>query len=318
MFRVGVDLGGTNISVGVIDDSLKIIGRSVAKTNLPRTADEIFKDIIKAIYTAVDDAGINIYDVSTIGVGAPGAINIETGVIEFSSNLNFYDAPIKQFIEESLNKPVFITNDGNCAALAEKIVGVGKGKKDFIAITVGTGIGGGIFVNDKMMTGFNGAASEIGHMVIEYNGIKCKCGRNGCWERYASATALRRDTLNALSKDTNKSSCIWRFVNNDLSKVNAKVTFDAMREGDKLATELVEMFLDYLSCGITNLINLFQPQVLCIGGGVSNEGENLLQPIRKRVENKRYSFYSSEQTEICIASLKNDAGIIGAALLNEI
>ncbi|MEG1820340.1 MAG: ROK family glucokinase [Oscillospiraceae bacterium] len=318
MFRVGVDLGGTNISVGVIDDNLEIIGRAVLKTNLPRSSDKIFEDIAKAVKIATVDANITMQDISTVGVGTPGAVNTETGIVEFSSNLKFFNAPLKQTLQNLLNKPVFVTNDANCAALAEKKVGAGKGAIDFIAITLGTGIGGGIFVNDKMLTGVNGAAVETGHMVIDFDGVQCGCGRKGCWEKYASATAIKRQTLNALFEDKSQSSYIWELIGYDLSKVNAKIAFDAMRNGDKLGVELVERYLDYLACGITNLINLYQPQVLCIGGGMSNEGNAILLPVIKRVEKERYSIHSSKQTEICIAKLKNDAGIIGAALLNEI
>lgn len=317
MFRVGVDLGGTNISVGVIDDNLKIIGRGRLKTNLPRSSDEIFADIVKCVKTAVKKANITMDDVYIIGVGTPGAVNIETGVVEFSSNLKFYDAPIKAEIEKALKKPVYVTNDANCAALAEKILGTGKGTSDFIAITLGTGIGGGIIINNKLLTGVNGAAGEIGHMVIRYNGVECGCGRKGCFEKYASATALKQQTLEALFKDKDKTSLMWKLIKDDLTKVNAKIPFDAMKKGDKLGTQLVNRYINYLSCGITNLINLYQPEVLCIGGGMSNEGNAILKPVIRRVERDRYSIHSSKQTKICIAELKNDAGVIGAALLNE-
>lgn len=317
MFRVGVDLGGTNISVGVIDDNYKIIGRARAKTNLPRESTKIIEDLIKCVNRAVRNAKITIDEVESIGVGTPGAVNVETGVVEFSSNLNFYNAPIKELMEKSLNSPVYVTNDANCAAIAEKKLGAGRNTSDFIAITLGTGIGGGIIINNKLLTGVNGAAGEIGHMVIKYDGIKCGCGRNGCWEKYASATALKMQTKEALLNDKDKESIIWEFIKGDINKVNAKVAFDAMKKGDEIGKLLVERYIDYLACGITNLINLYQPEVLCIGGGMSNEGNILLRPVIERVKKQRYSIHSSRQTRICIAQLKNDAGVIGAALLNE-
>lgn len=318
MFRVGVDLGGTNISVGVIDDNLKIIGRAKTKTAMPRSANEILDDIIMCVEESCNKAGVDITQVESIGVGAPGSVDVKSGVVEFSNNLNFKNTPIKEYIENKLHIPVYVTNDANCAALGEKCVGTGKGTKDFIAITIGTGIGGGIFVGDKMLTGINGSAGEVGHIVIDFNGDKCNCDRLGCWERYASATALKMQTKEALKSDKNKNSCIWKLIKDDLSNINGRTAFDAMRMGDALGSEIVDTYISYLACGITNLINLFQPEVLCIGGGVSNEGDTLLEPVVKLVERDRYSRYSSKQTKICIAQLKNDAGIIGAALLNEV
>ena len=318
MYRVGIDLGGTNISVGVIDEKFNIIGRGKLKTNLPRSFDEIFPNIVEAVNMAAEDAGISMHDVLSIGVGAPGAINVESGVVESSSNLGFYNVPLKAELQKVLGKTVFLTNDANCAALAEKMLGAGKGVKDLIVITLGTGIGGGIFVNDKMLTGVNGSAGEIGHIVIENDGVECSCGRKGCWEKYASATAIGRQTKEVLMKDKHKESYMWELIGNDISKVNGRTAFDAMKNGDNLGKQIVDKYIDYLACGITNLINLFQPQVLCIGGGMSNEGNALLLPVIERVEKQRYSIHSSKQTKICIAELKNDAGIIGAALLNEI
>lgn len=191
------------------------------------------------------------------------------------------------------------------------------GTKDFIAVTLGTGIGAGIFVNNSMLIGVNGSAGEVGHMVIDVDGEDCNCSRVGCWEQYASATALIAQTKQALKKDIDKTSVMWKLINNDLSKVSARTAFDAQRQNDQLGTEVVDAYVKYLACGITNLINLFQPEVLCIGGGISNEGDNLLKPLIKIVEKERYSRYSNNQTKICIAKLKNDAGIIGAALLDE-
>lgn len=318
MYRVGVDLGGTNITVGIIDENLTIIGRSKLKTNLPRHFDEVFSDIIRAIYFAIEDADISIIDISSIGVGVPGAVDSQSGVIDFSSNLKIYNMSIKSELEKTFNKPVFITNDANCAALAEKKVGAGRNAKNLIAITLGTGIGGGVIINDKLITGVNGATGEIGHMVIDFDGIECGCGRKGCWEKYASATALARQTKEALAKDLYKKSIIWEMIENDLSKIGARTAFEAMKNGDKIGKQIVDGYIKYLACGITNLINIFQPDVLCIGGGMSNEGDTLLIPVIRIVEKERYSLYSSKQTKICIAELKNDAGIIGAALLNEI
>ena len=198
MYRIGVDLGGTNISVGVVDEDFNIIGRGKTKTNSPRPAEEIFEDIAKCISMAADDAGISLDDVNVIGVGTPGSVNDETGYIDYSNNLRFDKVPAKQMLEELTGKPCFFANDASCAALGELYAGAGKGCKNLIAITLGTGVGSGIVIDGKVFRGANSAGGEIGHTVINVNGAECTCGRKGCWESYASATALIAQTKQAM------------------------------------------------------------------------------------------------------------------------
>lgn len=314
MYRIGVDLGGTNIAVGVLDDKLQLIGRGNKKTNLPRTAEEIFDDIAAACRMAVQDAGITLADVSQIGIGAPGTINKDSGMIEFSNNFRFFNVPARDMIRERLGDiPVFIDNDANCAALGEAVVGAGNGAKDFVAITLGTGVGSGIVVDGKLVTGINYAAGEMGHMVICVDGVHCNCGRRGCWECYSSATALIRQTKDAMRHEPD--SLMWEIADGSAFNVNGRTAFDAMRRGDAAAKKVVENYIYYLAMGITNVVNIFQPDVICIGGGVGHEGENLLVPLRKIVERERYSIHAARQTQLVAAKLGNDAGIFGAALL---
>ncbi|MDO4380197.1 MAG: ROK family protein [Clostridia bacterium] len=313
-FRVGVDLGGTNIAVGVIDENHEIIGRGKLKTNAPRPAKEIMEDIVKAVKLAVADANLTVDDIESIGIGTPGSVNKETGYIEYANNLAFDHVPAVQMLGELIDAKVYLENDANCAALGEAIAGVGKGKKLFIAITLGTGVGGGIINDGKVMAGCNEAGGELGHTVINMDGIPCNCGRVGCWEAYASASALVRQTKEAMNE--HKDSKMWEIAGGSLDNVGGKTAFDAMRAGDKWGTEVVEKYIKYVAVGTVNIINIFQPEMICFGGGICNEGETLLAPLRKYVEAERYSRYCDKQTELCRAKLGNDAGIIGAALVS--
>ncbi len=315
MYRIGVDLGGTNIAVGVVDENLKIVGRGKVKTKCPRPAEEIFDDIALAINMAVKDAGISMDEVSTVGVGTPGSVNKATGYIEFANNLGFDQVPAKEMLEARVGKTVYLDNDANCAALGEAVAGVGKGVGNFVAVTLGTGVGSGIIINGKIVGGVNYAAGEMGHMVICVDGEPCNCGRKGCWEQYSSATALIRQTKAAMLE--NKDSAMWQLVNGNIDATSGRTSFDAMRLGDKTAAEVVDKYIYYLSVGIVNVINALQPEIICIGGGIGHEGDYLLAPLKKYVDEQRYSIHAQKQTAILPAELGNDAGIFGAALLDE-
>lgn len=315
MYRIGVDLGGTNIAVGVVNDELKIIGRGKVKTKAPRPAEEIFDDITLAVQMAVKDAGISMDDVASVGVGTPGSVNKDNGYIEFSNNLEFNQVPAKEMLEERIGKPIYLENDANCAALGEAIAGVGKGVGNFVAVTLGTGVGSGIIVNGKIVSGVNFAGGEMGHTVIMVNGKQCNCGRKGCWEQYASATALISQTKEAMLE--NKDSKMWQLCNGSIDNASGRTAFDAMRLGDETAQTVVDKYIYYVSVGIINIINTFQPEFVCVGGGVSHEGDTLLVPLRKHIEDERYSIYAAKQTKVVAAELGNDAGIFGAALLDE-
>lgn len=312
-YKVGVDLGGTNIAVGVIDDEYNIIGRGKLKTNVPRPAKEIMADIVKAVRMAVEDTGITVDDIESIGIGTPGSVNKKKGIIEYANNLDFNNVPAVEMINELIDAKVYLENDANCAALGEAIAGVGKGKKLFVAVTLGTGVGGGIINDGKVMSGCNEAGGELGHMVIQMDGVPCNCGRVGCWEAYASATALVEQTREAMLK--NPDSKMWE-ISPSIDCVSGRTAFDAIRAGDAAGSAVVEQYIKYVAVGTINIINIFQPEMICFGGGICNEGETLLAPLRKYVEQFRYSRYCATQTEICRAKLGNDAGIIGAALVS--
>ena len=316
MYYLGIDLGGTNIAAGIVDEDGKIISKKSRKTRVPCPPDEMTAQLSETALEALNEAKISIDDIPWVGVGSPGTVNRSTGIVEFAANLSFHHFPLQKLLEERLKKPVIIENDANAAAYGEYQAGALKGARDAVAITLGTGIGSGIIVDGKILTGCNYSAGEMGHSVIVFNGQPCTCGRNGCWEAYASATALIRITKEMMA-DAPKDSPIWQLANGTLDRVNGRTSFDAMRAGDPVGKKIVDTYIAYLGCGISNVINTFQPDILCIGGGICNEGETLLAPLRSYVESQRFTRYANVQTKICRAQLGNDAGIIGAAFLGK-
>ncbi len=282
MYRLGIDLGGTNIVAGVVDEEYKIIAKASCKTNVPRPESEICDSMAEVAVKAVEKAKITMDDIESIGIGVPGAVNPKTGVIEYSANLFFHNWEVVKMMNERLNKKVLIENDANAAALGEYLVG------------------GGIIINGKIYSGSNFAGAELGHMVIVKDGKECGCGRKGCWEAYSSATGLINLTKQKILSEKLDFSYMLKLCDGDINKVNGKTAFDAAAAGDPDAQEVLDEYFGYLATGLVNIINIFQPDVLCIGGGISNQGENLLRPLRNIIE----------------ASLGNDAGIIGAAFLD--
>ena len=313
MYYVGIDLGGTNIVAAVVNDKYEILGTGKIKTDLPREADLIFDDMASATRTAVENAGLTMQDIEYVGVGSPGTVNPKTGYIEYANNLGFDNLPARQMLEERLGKTVYLGNDANCAALGEALAGCGNGVDNFVAVTLGTGVGSGIIIDGKIVTGVNYAGGECGHMIINVDGLKCTCGRHGCWEAYASATALINQTKEAMEQNPN--SNMWELVRENNGKVSGRTAFDAMRNGDETGKEVVDKYIKYVATGIVNLINALQPEIICVGGGICNEGETLLEPLRDYVFKCRYSKFSPNQTKLLKAELGNNAGIIGAALL---
>lgn len=314
MYKLGIDLGGTNIVAGVVDESFKIIATAKRKTNCPRPAEEIVEDMAAVVLEAVAAAGIKKEDIESAGVGAPGSIDPDNGVVVYSNNLGFFNLPLSRLLKDKTGLDFYLDNDANAAAYGEFIAGAGKGVKDFVMITLGTGVGGGVIVGGKMLTGSNYAGAELGHTVIVADGEQCSCGRLGCWEAYASATALIRQTKQAMIRFPN--SVMWKITNGDINAVNGLTAFDAMRQGDEAGKMVVDKYIYFISVGVANCINIFQPEILCIGGGVSKEGDNLTVPLRKYVEGDNYARHLEQKAVIKTAQLGNDAGIIGAAYLD--
>ncbi len=312
MYNIGIDLGGTNIKVGVVDENYNIVGKSNIKTNLPRPSEEIAESIAEGVRLACADAGISASDVNSIGIGTPGVANRNTGVVLYSCNLGFNNFELGKVLGEKLGTQVFVENDANAAAFGEVVNGAGKGYKNVVVVTLGTGVGGGIIIDGKIYTGFNFCGGELGHTVIEYNGRQCGCGRKGCFEAYSSATALINMTKEAM--EANPDSEMWKIAGS-LENVDGKTAFDGMRAGDKAAVGVVDMYINYLGCGLVNIVNTFQPELLLIGGGICKEGENLTKPLNEYIERESYCIDPNRSTKLDIAKLGNDAGIIGAAYL---
>ena len=316
MIYVGIDVGGTGIQVGLVDESGKIMckGGIVTRTDIP--FDMQVKAMADCVLDTIDKGGYTLGDVKAIGAGVPGVTDPRTGNIAFCTNLGWVDVPFVQEFNKHIAKPVFVGNDATVAGLAESVAGVSAGSDSSVFITLGTGVGGGIIINGKVYSGSNFAGGELGHTVIVVDGRPCTCGRHGCWETYASATGLIKTTKEHM-KDAPKDSPIWTIVDGDESKVNGRTAFDAMRAGDPVGKAVVDEYIKYLSVGLTDMINIFQPAILCIGGGICNEGETLLAPVRAFIDREQYAMNSTKKTKVCKAQLGNDAGIIGAALLGK-
>ena len=312
MYYLGIDLGGINIAAAVVDEAGQIVGRDSRPT--PHASGEVVADhMAAAARAAAGQAGISLDEVVSLGVGSPGAIDPQAGMVLKWYNLGFDRVPLSALLRERLGLEVFLENDANAAALGEYAAGAGRGSASMVAITLGTGVGGGAVLGGKLYTGFNYAGMEIGHFVLEYNGRPCKCGRRGCFEAYCSATALIKRTREEMERHPD--SLLWQAAGGSLDRVEGRTAFTAMAQGDAIARAVVEEYTNYLGCGVASLINILQPEVVCIGGGVSNAGETLLAPVRAIVDREDYARSSLNRARVVRAQLGNDAGIIGAALL---
>ncbi|MBE6623607.1 MAG: ROK family protein [Ruminococcaceae bacterium] len=316
MYYIGVDLGGTNIAIGIVDENGKILKKASVPTRAEREADEIIRDMADLAKKLCDECGISVSDVEYAGVATPGTADSATGVVVYANNLPFLRYPLAEKLQEFLGvKKVLIENDANAAAKGEVACGASKGHKNSVMITLGTGLGGGIVIDNKIYSGFNFSGAELGHTVLEFNGKPCSCGRRGCWEAYSSATGLIKMTKEKMLEC--RDSVMWEMCDGNIDNAGGRTAFDAMRKGDKAGSEVVDMYIAYLGAGIVNMINIFQPEVLVIGGGVCNEKEYLTKPLQAIIDREQYSRNNPEElkTKIRIAELGNDAGIIGAAML---
>ena len=309
---IGIDVGGQTTKCGVVDARGTVLAQTVIRSDSYTTVEPYIEELAAALKKIITDAGAE-GQIRGIGVGAPNA-NYYTGEVENAVNLSWGRAgsiPFAKMLTEAMGGiPVTLTNDANAAAYGELLAGAGKGCKDFVAVTLGTGVGSGIILDGKILTGSNFAGGEIGHSYIIAGGEKCSCGNCGCWEAYASASALKRQTAEAMK--AHPESVMWKIAGS-LEGVDGRTAFDAMRKNDEAGKEVVDNYIRYVSIGIVNVINIFQPEFVCIGGGICNEKETLLAPIREFVDAHDYNRNPKVRTKICTAILGNDAGIIGAA-----
>ncbi|NLK21274.1 MAG: ROK family protein [Epulopiscium sp.] len=312
MYYIGVDLGGTNIAAGIVTEKGQLVRKKSIPTLRQRDYKEILMDMGNLCQDIIKEEGISLNEVHSIGVGSPGTPDPVNGILVYSNNLNFKNVPIRTELQKYIDIPVHLENDANCAALGEAIAGAAKGYKNSITVTLGTGVGGGIIIDGKIFSGTFYGGGEVGHHVIVVDGEQCTCGRKGCWETYSSATALIREAkMEAVRHPESK---VYTLVDGDINKIDAKTPFDAAQSGDKIGKGLVDNYIKYLGCGIANMINILQPEVVVIGGGVCAQGNNLLNPLKEVVEKEVYG-NESFKTQLRIAELGNEAGIIGAAML---
>ena len=310
-YCIGIDLGGTNIAVGLVDlDGKNILNKRSTKTRAPRSAESIAEDMVGMIRDLCRQERIKLHQLEWIGVATPGVV--KDGIVISAPNLGWRNVRLGDILKAMTGRPTVVANDANCAAYAEAVWGSGVGSSSLVAITLGTGVGGGIIVGGRVWEGINGFAAEIGHMIIEANGRQCGCGKRGCFEAYCSATALVKEARRVMQ--LYPESELWRLAEGDIMRMNGRFPFIAAKNGDVAAREVVDSFIDYLAIGVSNIINVFQPDVVCIGGGISGEGDSLLLPLRERVNHLSFGTDSS-RTAVEIAKYRNDAGIIGAALL---
>lgn len=313
MYAFGVDIGGTGIKAGIVDEKGAVAIKSSIVTDRGYDYRKIAADIAGQLRSLSAESGIAISETAGIGVGCPGAINSKKGTVDYSNNIRWEDVPFLAELRKHIDLPSRISNDANVAALGETLFGAGKEYDDTVFITLGTGVGGGVVIGGKLFEGNEGKGTELGHMVIVRDGELCTCGRRGCLEAYASATALIRDTKVAMNK--NKTSAMWDYVGGDLGKVDGRTAFECAKQGDRPAQKVVEEYLEYLGEGLCNFINIFRPQAIILGGGVCAQGEYLVAPLRNFIHNFAYGGEHSPSVDLRIATLGNDAGLIGAAAL---
>ena len=315
MYNIGIDLGGTNIAIGIVDQNHKIVLKDKVSTRAERPTGEIIDDMANLCKSLVERLNISFDDIGYAGIATPGSVDPINGIVKYANNINMINYPIADELQKRIPiKKVLVENDANAAALAEAKAGAGKGLDDVIMITLGTGVGGGIVIGGKLYSGFNYSGAELGHTVIEVGGRNCTCGRKGCFEAYSSATGLINMTKEKLQQT--KDTIMWDMVEGNIDNVSGRTAFDASRKGDKAGKEVVDLYIKYLACGLSNMINIFQPEVLCIGGGVCGEGDYLLNPLKELIKLNTYGYATQEKTtSVKIAELGNDAGIIGAASL---
>ena len=313
MIRIGMDVGGTGIQIGVVDEQGTILDKDSIRTRTDLPFEEQVKQMADCVKGLLRRGGYTEDDVASVGAGVPGVTYPGTGIIAFCTNLGWVDVPFRDEFQKHLNRPVFIDNDATVAGLAESVAGVSRGASSSVFMTLGTGVGGGIVINGKVWSGAHGIGSEIGHMTLEIDGEPCTCGKRGCMERYCSATAIIRMAKELIVNHPD--SLIWELCGGDTGKISAKTVFDAAREGDVIAMRVFRRYVKYLSLAIYDIATFLDPEVIVLGGGVSKAGAFLLDAVRE--EMPKYAMYKTlPLPRVELAKLGPDAGIIGAAMLS--
>ncbi|MCI9402650.1 MAG: ROK family protein [Oscillospiraceae bacterium] len=310
MHYIGIDLGGTNVAAGLVDKEGKLLGEASIPT--PQGAGAVADAIVQAAQKVAENAGIAMTEVESVGLAVPGTFDPKMGLVYRAVNLGLENVPLGSMVGQRLDLPVVLENDANAAALGEFVAGAGRGHSSLVAVTLGTGVGAGAILDGKLYVGFNYAALEAGHMVIRRGGRQCNCGRKGCWEAYASATGLIASTKEAMAR--HPESALWEMAPS-FDKVTGKTPFDAAQAGDRVAKNVVDEYVEDLACGLINLINILQPEIITVSGGVSKQGEALLAPVQAILDREEMTRSTANRTQIQVAQLGSEAGTIGAALV---
>lgn len=311
MYYIGIDMGGTSIKIGLINDRT-LEDLLQIPTDPSQSAVECVVSIKRSVEELLNRNQLSMEMIQSIGMGVPGTANLSNGRLEYANNLSFSDIPLLDLLRQSFPKPVYFDNDANAAAWGQYLIEESTADS-YLMLTLGTGIGCGIILNQKIMYGVNYSAGEVGHMTIKYDGIPCNCGRKGCFEAYASSRALIMHARKEMNQHPD--SILWQLCGSNPDLLDGKLFFKAVSAQDSLANAELNRYIEYLAQGITNIINIFQPQELRIGGGISSAGEWFLEPLKEKVAQYRYSRDSALNTNIELAKNFNDAGIIGAGLL---
>lgn len=314
MFYIGIDLGGTHIASGVVDEHGKVIAKAETPTLAKRPYEEVIDDMAACTLEAVKKAGISMDEIHSVGIGIPGIADNETGNVIFCTNLGWTDVPLRARLEASLQKPIYIDNDATVAGFAESVAGISAGCSSSVFLTLGTGVGGGIVLNGKPWTGAHGVASELGHLTLVIDGVQCTCGKRGCVERYCSATALIRLAREACEK--HPESLMWAEANQNLDNLDGRLIISCAKKGDEIAAGVFDEYIKYLALTINSIISFIDPEVIVLGGGISHAGTILLDALRAKLP--QYLMYKPlPYARIELATLGNEAGVIGAAMLGK-
>ena len=312
MLYIGIDLGGTGIKAGVVNDKGEILSKASCPTLPERGYEAVIRDMANLAIQVARDSGHEIGDMEAIGVGLPGIMDPRTGRIPFCTNLGWHDVPLVEEMAKYVDVPVFVDNDATVAGLAESVAGVSAGCENSVFVTLGTGVGGGVVLGGKVFSGSHGVATEIGHMITVVDGEPCTCGNRGCFERYASATALIREGRRMC--EAKPDAALAKAVGGDLSAINAKHVIDLAKAGDPDCAAIFDRYVEHLAIGLVNIINLYDPEVIVLGGGVSHAGQFLLDAVRAKLPSLVF-YKGMPYARVELAKLTNDAGIIGAAML---
>lgn len=318
--HLGLDLGGTNIACGVVDDNFKILAKAsipisevIENPRSPESAEKITSAMYELSVKTLVQANLTFNDIPFWGIGMPSCVNPKTNRLIHANCFGWKNLPIYEYLQKQTAKKILIENDANCAAYGEILAGCGKNYSNAVMLTLGTGVGGGIIINKKIFAGANKTGAELGHTKLVHNGKLCTCGKKGCLEMYASATALSNMAEEALQE--NSISLMASLCDTRNQKVDGQIVFDAAAAGDSSANHIVNKYCDYLADGIASFISIFRPEVIILGGGISNAGKQLLDILRPKVYERTFASEEIGIPEILCAELKNDAGIIGAAFL---